>query len=417
MCPTPDQAAQALALAQTGDMAGAQALIGNDVPGTCGVTGSMLSSTPAGAVQRFAGTIFSDWVADIQNGLADVVKWTASFFTSVPMPNLGNEAGPSPAVGFIRTNTLWLAGALLVASMIIGMVRMAIKNDPGEGMKLGGMIVRYLIMVTMSVVVLTMALEMGHAYSTWIIDIAGQGQQLGLNLSQLFMGGGVASAVLFIIVLIIAALASLFVAVMLLIRAPILVVICGLLPVLAANGTEKGKEHLDHVLGWTLAYVLFEPVVATLLATGFQLMATDTTKDGWGPVMWGVMLLLLSALSLPAIMRVVVPAASSMAGGRGLGSVALGAAATFAGLAAFGGGKMLSAAGTGSPSGPMPSQGGGSPPSGSSGGTGHTGPQPSGPQGPTQPVGSGSSPTPAGPATPPPAPPVSVWKPSPGSLN
>lgn len=377
---------------------------------------------PSLASQLLNDTIFGPFVHSASDWLSQVLVNAMTFFTAMPIPDLGNADATSlsPSVGFLRSHTAYIASALLVLSVIIGMIRMAVSREAREGMKVGVSIARYLITVTLSAAVTVMLLAAGNAYATWIINEATNNAGIGNNFFHLFEGGGILSALGYLVMLIIAALFAGLLFVTMVFRAAVLPVIIGAgLPLFAAaSGTEGGKKGFDQLCAWVLAFALVEPAVATILATGFTLLSQDPNTTGWMPFIQGLVLLMATCLVLPALLRILVPAAGQMAGGRGLGSAALGAAATVVGLAAFGaGGKALSAVGTGSPAGPMPSSGGGAAANGSPGGPSSPPPSggPSGPSGSPPPPTPGPTPPPSTPPATPPAPPVSTWKPAPAT--
>jgi type IV secretion system protein TrbL len=390
-------------------------------PGAIIIDPACSGNGPSLGSQLLNDAVFGPFVQSASQWLVQLLSSALTFYTVIPLPDLGNADGTSlsPTVGFLRSSTAYISSALLVLSVIIGMVKMAVSSEARAGLKVGTAVIRYLVTVALSAAVTVALLVMGSAYSSWILDLATNGTGIGTNLFKLFQGGGIVSAGGYLVMLIIAALFAGFLLVTMLLRMAALPVMVGAaLPLAAAaSGTDGGLKAFNQLAAWTLAFCSLEAAVSTIMAAGFNLLS-QSTNDGWGNFASGLTLLILACLALPSLLRILVPHASQMAGGRGLGSAALGAAATVVGLAAFGGaGKAVSAAGTGSPSGPMPSSGGGSGPAGSSGSTGST-PPPSGSGGGSPPPSGGSTPPPTPPAPPPPpppsgAPPVSTWSPSP----
>ena len=112
--------------------------------------------------------------------------------------------------------------------------------------------------------------------------------------------------------------------VFMLFRNVMMTVLMVFLPTLAAaSGTESGKQAFSKANGYLLAFVLFKPVAAVIYALGLRFVnspvgdkvnADDLTQAAIASLM-GLAILLLAALSLPALMKFLVPVAATGAGG------------------------------------------------------------------------------------------------------
>ena len=196
----------------------------------------------------------------------------------------------------------------------------------------------------------------GDAMSTAIINNAvgqaGQSvQSIGSIATQV-----ITSDTLVICLSGVAILAFLLQLVLLIVRSALLVLLAGTLPLsAAASMTPAGNQWFKKNVGWIIAFVLFKPVAA--LVYGAAILAYTNSADLMGTIT-GLVLLVLATLTLPALMRLVVPMVSAV-GNLSLasaGGVAIGAAtgavaivatgATAAPLAAGGVGKTTSSLGS-----------------------------------------------------------------------
>lgn len=127
-------------------------------------------------------------------------------------------------------------------------------------------------------------------------------------------------------------------------RAGMLPILVGVAPVWAAmSWTESGRQAFSRIMGWLVAFLLYKPVAALVMATGCAIMSTAGASDDSEAIT--LMLTISTIVLLPAMVKLVAPAvASSVAGGgQGLmggvlGGIA-GASVTLAGKAMMGGGK------------------------------------------------------------------------------
>ncbi|HEV3289020.1 MAG TPA: hypothetical protein VG123_08505, partial [Streptosporangiaceae bacterium] len=108
----------------------------------------------------------------------------------------------------------------------------------------------------------------------------------------------------------------------------LLVVLTGTLPLAAAASmSEWGQSWWRKHLAWLTAWLLYKPSAALLYAAAFTL--TDGKQRTAVEVMSGFMLLILSVLILPALLRVIVPMTASL-GAASSGPLALAATGALA---------------------------------------------------------------------------------------
>jgi hypothetical protein len=137
-------------------------------------------------------------------------------------------------------------------------------------------------------------------------------------------GGG--DAVLLIVALLLI-LSSLIQLMLMVLRIGLLIVLTGTLPLAAAASMcEWGESWWRKHVGWLVAWLLYKPAAALLFASAFALTSGKSLTE----VLAGWMLLILSVLILPALLRLVVPltAALGTASGGALALAATGAVAS-----------------------------------------------------------------------------------------
>ncbi|RBP97972.1 hypothetical protein CRD60_04610 [Bifidobacterium aemilianum] len=155
-------------------------------------------------------------------------------------------------------------------------------------------------------------------------------------------------------------------------RAGILPVLVGIAPVWAAmSWTESGRQSFGKIMGWLLAFLSYKPVAALLLAGGSAVMVSATQGDDSQAITLTLTIMVIA--TLPALIRLVVPAVQNQIGGGsgimptmfGMGAGAVvGAGGSAARAAGRGAGGILNKLSGGKSHGPDGSQRPGSGPAG-----------------------------------------------------
>ncbi|WP_125778253.1 hypothetical protein [Antribacter gilvus] len=319
-------------------------------------------------------------------------------------------AAPRNAAGatlFLQSSLWWYTGAVALLAVIVGGVRLAWHHRAEEGRNILQGLTTLIVVAAFGVTATQMLIAVADSFSVWILrgalkcDVVqdancfGQSVLLLVPLAQRSPGSGL-TAILVIILGIVAILAAAMQVLMMVARSAMLVILAGILPLsAAATNTETGKAWFKRCVGWLIAFVLYKPAAAIVYAAAFQLVGTDffASPDAIIAVLTGLMLMVLALFALPALMQFVTPLVGVVAGGAGGAAVAAGAMSALP-MGAVQAGRLMGgssgAAPSGSASASMPS--GSASSSGSSGANGSPGPQGSaGSPGGTPPAGSSGS--------------------------
>ena len=374
---------------------------------------------PVCLVGNAAKSVATSAAGDVLNGIAQAitvgVRWmvvnTATWWVNIPSPNLADE----PAVAHLQQWLFPITGAVAVAGVIAAGARMAIARRANPLLDMTGGLLTLAAATTVGTVVPALLIRAGDAWSTWVLQVSTGGQFTQRLTDILTLGGYPAPAVLLVFGLI-AMVLSIVQAILMLFRQAALIVLAGVLPLAAAGAISPlTRTWIRKVTSWMLALIFFKPAAAAVYATAFTLIGTG---GGVRSVVMGFVMLLLSVLTLPALMRFFTWTTGSIAGSGGggqlLGAAALGAVAIGSMRSSPGAAAQDQAAYLNSRLGPPP---GSAPPSGSGPSGGAPPTMPNGPQGgqwtPSGTTGSG----PAGsqpPAGPPGAAPAGGAAPGPG---
>ncbi|MFF7941617.1 hypothetical protein ACFZC5_18040 [Nocardia gamkensis] len=225
--------------------------------------------------------------------------------------------------------------------------------------------------------VITAGTRAGDAFADWVLFDASRGDFDGvvdrLTAFDTETWSSLGTGMLLLIGLL-GAISALIQLVMLVVRQALLILVVAVIPLAAAaSGTGPGSQAYKKLLSWSLAFVLFKPVGALVYAIAFTVIGHEEQHDPQ-LVLLGLILLVMSVIVLPALIRLVAPAVATLGGGGGTAAVLAGGGAGVA-MAAMGerSNARKVSEGENAPGGPTP---GTPPPAGPSGGGGGGGGRP-----------------------------------------
>ncbi|WP_249643918.1 hypothetical protein [Nocardia sputi] len=300
-----------------------------DLPGlpsvACDVGGAVLPEVATSAMEKLAG--------EFVEGFAQVARVVLTWWTAFPSPELTTAGGgPGTVLADIRGYTTELQVLLLTAGVLFAAARLALAKRggvAGEAQETFVMLVRAVFASMLFAAVITAGTRAGDEFSNWVIFTSTRGDFDGAmkRLTEIQMttgsaGLGTISIGVMLVLALLGIISMLVQLVMLVTRQVLLIVTVAVIPLAAAaSGTGPGSQSYKKLLSWSLAFVLWKPVGALVYAIAFT--AAGRSEDPH-LILLGLLLMILSVIVLPALIRLVAPAVSVLGGGGG-------AAAAFAG--------------------------------------------------------------------------------------
>jgi hypothetical protein len=353
------------------------------------VAGHLIKSITGGVT----GDVLGGIAQAINSGVEWVVTNTATWWVRIPSPDLAAE----PAVTRIQQWLLPIAAAIAVGAVIAAGARMALTRRANPLLDVTGGLLTIAAAGTLGVTAASLLLKAGDAWSAWALQVATGGhfaQRLNLMLQ---LGGAAAPAVVLVFGLL-AIVLSLVQAILMLLRQAALLILAGVLPLAAAGSiAPMTRTWVRKVTAWMLALICYKPAAAAVYATAFTMVGSGRSPR---TVLMGFVMMLLSVLMLPALLKFFTWTTGSIgspSGGAGqlfgaatVGAIAVGAMRSGPTAAQGQAAHLDSSLGT-----PPPASGGDTPPGGPAprpgGGGGGGGADPG-----TGPAGSGAA-SPSGP--------------------
>jgi len=288
------------------------------------VVGSAAGSATSGALNGIASAI--------ESGVAWIVANSIDWWVQLPSPDLAAE----PAVGRLQQWILPIAVAVAVLGLVIAGGKMVLTRKANPLIDAGSGLVIIAATSAVGVLLPSLLLKAGDAWSTWVLN-ASAGGQFTTRLTQLLTLDGAAPAVV-VVLGIVAIMISALQAMLMLFRQAALVILAGVLPLAAAGTlTPATRPWFKRVTGWMLALIFYKPAAAAVYAAAFTLIGTG--KD-LRDILMGFVMVFLSLLALPVLIRFFTwstgQVADSASGGGFLqtalsGAVAIGALRGFSG--------------------------------------------------------------------------------------
>jgi type IV secretion system protein TrbL len=291
--------------------------------------GQGAASAATGAV---SGGILNSIASDFSSAEGEMLKLLLSAWVNVPSPSLSSTSG---TVGFLQSSLSWYVAAAAVLGLLVAAGRLAIERKPDAAKEAATGMLTTLLTIGAGVATISLLSAAGDAFSTWILDQAAGSTTPSQALTQLGSFAGLVATAgpgLIILLSVLAIIGMLVQLAMVLIRSVLLVVLVGVWPLAAASSmTEMGRQWYKKITGWMIAFLLFKPAAAIVYAAAIKM---TLTADSELSSIEGIILIILASLTLPALMKFIVPAVSSV-GSMGAGEV-LGA-----GIAAATGAAMV----------------------------------------------------------------------------
>ncbi|MGW9159675.1 hypothetical protein [Microbacterium sp. NPDC055665] len=280
-------------------------------------------------------------VADsFMNGWAQLEMYFLASW--IAMPLLVDITAPEGTTMWLQQilGSLTFAFAVLGGLITAGWTFLRLRTDKVK--ILGGRLM-ILLLVSTSGAVIIAAADIGiRALSLGILSLVGITPEGAIAATVL---GGAAMAIspgVMLIIGIAAIIGVLIQWVIMIMRGPLVVLLVGLWPFAASAatlGVQKAEAAFDQITAWLIAFVIYPFPAALVYAAAFRLKGG---ADGFGGIMYGLVLELLAVMLMPALLRIIAPHTKAV-GEKWGGKVAVDAAVSAAETAVTVGAAVVTA--------------------------------------------------------------------------
>ena len=312
----------------------------------CGVNPLCMVGKGAGALaSSAAGDAITALAKAVLGALGHAIEWASTLWVGIGTPPVADAGGQATGtVSFLQQNLLVFTTGLAVLCTLLGAARIIYHEHKAAQLRdLGRYLTTYVLVSAAAAGGASVLIGGCDQLASWLISRASAGSGFADHLGNLLglatastthaagptagftvgLAGTATTAIIAILLGIVAFLATVIQIMLMLVRGGMLVLLVGTLPLVAAfSNTEMGLQWFRKATAWLIAFALYKPAAAVVYAVAFSLAG----QRGALALLDGVMMLVLAILALPALLRFVVPATGALAGGGGSGAMLAGAA-------------------------------------------------------------------------------------------
>jgi hypothetical protein len=246
-----------------------------------------------------------------------IVRTVGTLWVYVPTlhPTEGADYEPVATTSFMRSQVLWIVVCAAAVSIIIAGIRMAWQGRGEPARELFKSLLTLVLVSGAGLAFVTVLTEAGDMLAATMLNHAVEesGKSFADNIADLITGamlsnGGTGLLLGIPIILAMgftAFLVSMFQIMLMIVRNGMLILLSGVLPLAAAaTNTEMGKSWFKKICSWLVVFIVYKPVAALIYAAAIVL---GGSQGNLMKVMTGVVMMVLSIIALPALLRLVSP--------------------------------------------------------------------------------------------------------------
>ncbi|WP_328760361.1 hypothetical protein [Streptomyces sp. NBC_00271] len=262
-----------------------------------------------------------DPIGSIVEGIANSVLGAAisvfgTLTTGIPTLSTSDTAQD------VDNQTQWIVVYTAVASLIFAAIRMALERRGEAGATALKGLLRVIVVAGGATAVVTALAGLSDRYADFLFK-QGASQQLTSNIGC--QSGGGVDAFLLLVLAFLLLIAGIVHTILLYIRLGVMILLLGTLPLAAAASmTNWGSGWWRKHIGWMVAWLLYKPAAGLVLFAGSAMISSGPDDDIHERIA-GIGVMFLSAVALPALLKLVVPATAALGGanvvGKGVSTV------------------------------------------------------------------------------------------------
>jgi hypothetical protein len=327
-----------------------------------GLLGDLASGIAGDTVEKLI-LFMASWLVEIFTTMLDLV---GTWWLNIDAP----EMGAGTASERVQTATTTFVGVAGIIGTAFAALRIARDHNRESAENLVMGLIRTVVISALAVSGVALSLAVTDEVAPWLVDtIAGDAAQDGLGQSMglgtiAAAGMALPTAGMLILLAPFAMIGAFLNAALVIFSYGVAGALCGILPIFAAaSTTPKGQKAFDKAVGWLIAMILFKPTAAVIYGFGLALMngisgtAGDDVSNKIISLITGIVIIFSACLTMPALVRVLVPAVSAgprgmgaggmvmLAGGLAIGAMTAGVGTAAAGAATAGAGATGAGAG------------------------------------------------------------------------
>lgn len=271
-------------------------------------TEGAVSSAASNGFKQAAETMFAAY-DDIMKQF--LTSWVGASFKV----DLDNKA-----TSWFQDTTLPITIVLLTLGLVVAGARVMYSHRGEPFQEAMAALGKAVAVITLGTAAIQIFVWGGDAYGQWILKVSGTTATAGY-VDAAFATSSPGLALIFGLL---GVLAVGIQWVIMFVRQALMLLLNAFWQVSAAYAVlRRGEQAFEKITAWIIAFIIYSPLAASIYAFAWRL---KNGQDGAGGVIYGLMLIGLAVIALPAIMRLLVPASGALGSAIG-GAMAMGVAA------------------------------------------------------------------------------------------
>lgn len=360
------------------------------------------------AANKVAENVVITWGRALLESLEKIMIKVGTFWID---KNTGYVGGEGSVASDVRYLTAWLSGMVFFGSLIMAAMMLMMNSRGDDIRKIMMGIIKMVVVSGAAFKVIDLMIEASDAFSKWVIETA-IGAADGKFVTKLLDVASIEPSgigwALIVLGCLVGILANLIQFAMMECREAILPLVAGIIPLAAAAAlTDWGQQWLRKTTSWVISFIMMKPAAAIIYAVAIKMVSgasldpaqrqanqinqvigttgrlfpgSGSVGEDLGTFIRGLIMMVLAAAALPALIRLITPAAEAMGVGGGgalaatAGAVSVATGAIRVARSTGGSGSAGPPGGSGAAGAPgAPGSGGAMGPAGSGGATGAVG--------------------------------------------
>ncbi|MFF2848453.1 hypothetical protein ACFVT5_19330 [Streptomyces sp. NPDC058001] len=321
--------------------------------------------------------MFSSFFSFLGNPIGTILDLISQFILAAAVQVFGGLTRQVPTLTgtssskTIGSQTQWIVVYLAVGSLLFAAARMALERRADAGKTAMKGILRVILVSGAATTIVMAAASVADDYSKHLFDASVETLLAGIGSCS---GKGTIESFLMLVLAFLLLISGIIHTILMYIRLGVMILMLGTLPMAAAASmTDWGGGWWRKHIGWMIAWLLYKPAVGLILYAGSVMITSSKGTTVRGETAFvseriaGIGVMLLSAIALPALLKLIVPATAALGSGNAMSGVGQAAGSVASGAVKLGGGSGSSgSSGSGGGMGPKGPSGAAS--SGGSGG-------------------------------------------------
>ena len=294
---------------------------------------------------KVAENVVITWGRAVLESLDKIMIKVGTFWIDKNTAHIGGEGSVASDVRYL---TAWLSGVIFFGSLVVAamMLMMNSRGDDIRRIMMG--IIKMIVVSGAAFKVIDLMIEASDAFSKWVIEIAigasdgkfvtklldvASIQPSGIGWALIVLGG------------LVGILANLIQFAMMEVREAILPLVAGIIPLAASAAlTDWGQQWLRKTTSWVISFIMMKPAAAIIYAVAIKMVSgasldpaqrqkqqieqaigtvtrilpgAGSVGEDLGMFIRGLIMMGLAAVALPALIRLITPAAEAMGVGGG----------------------------------------------------------------------------------------------------